>query len=330
MSFYTLANDHLSLLLGNGAASSWSSDEQARMKLIRDSGMRRAYNPPPLPGRRAHQWSFLHPRYTISGPAPYSEGTVAIAAGVVTLTGGTFPAWSADGEFEVGGMYYLVDSRDSDTQLTLEDTGVAFDAGENYVLRQHRWTMPADFGGIEGDITLRKTIDNYRISLQHIHEEDIRKMRSVRDYRYEHPIYYTVYPKSYDGSAAPRWFLEIYPGLEGAQLLDMRYRANPPELNSTTNAYPLGGEMHYEMFLQSILAEAETRLFDQPGEHFRRFMEALSTSVSLDEQQMAPDSLGRMRDGRSEEYDLMFTDPHAMPYQIHSGIVIPEGMEDFF
>ena len=55
---------------------------------------------------------------------PYSTGTVAVSSGVATLSGGTFPTWSARGLFRVNGLTYTVDSRDSGTQITLDDTSV--------------------------------------------------------------------------------------------------------------------------------------------------------------------------------------------------------------
>jgi hypothetical protein len=63
---------------------------------------------------------------------PYSTGTVAISSGVVTLSGGTFPSWAARGIFRVNGLTYTVDSRDSNTQITLDDTSVAASSSTAY------------------------------------------------------------------------------------------------------------------------------------------------------------------------------------------------------
>ena len=52
----------------------------------------------------------------------YSTGTVAISSGVVTLSGGTFPTWAAEGVLGVGEELYQIKSRDSNTQITLYDT----------------------------------------------------------------------------------------------------------------------------------------------------------------------------------------------------------------
>ncbi len=57
---------------------------------------------------------------TIDWPiSPYTTGTIEVVDGVVTLSGGTFPSWGSAGILTIGGFAYTVDTRDSDTQLTL-------------------------------------------------------------------------------------------------------------------------------------------------------------------------------------------------------------------
>jgi hypothetical protein len=80
-------------------------------------------------------------RYTIfGGSSPeeayshYDTGTIGIVDGVVTLTGGTFPAWAARGHLLVGNNIYKVSSRDSNTQLTLNDTTLDLSSGAAYFL----------------------------------------------------------------------------------------------------------------------------------------------------------------------------------------------------
>ncbi len=72
--------------------------------------------------------------YTV-GPSvvPYDTGTLEIVDGVVTLSGGgTFPAWSAGGSLTVGYKPYVIDTRDSNTQVTLEDLDADVSAGAVY------------------------------------------------------------------------------------------------------------------------------------------------------------------------------------------------------
>ena len=64
----------------------------------------------------------------------YSTGTVTVTAGVVTLSGGTWPAAAASGYLVVNGLQYVVSTRDNDTQLTLTDVSVTAAAGSIYQL----------------------------------------------------------------------------------------------------------------------------------------------------------------------------------------------------
>ena len=45
----------------------------------------------------------------------------------MTLAGGTFPAWAAVGVLKVSNEYYDVNTRDGNTQVTLEDTTLDVD-----------------------------------------------------------------------------------------------------------------------------------------------------------------------------------------------------------
>lgn len=74
----------------------------------------------------------------------YAEGTVEIAAGVVTLSGGTWPEWvlgSDDSTTDPAvyvhedGKEYAIESRDSDTQVTLEDTSLTDSTVDEYLVK---------------------------------------------------------------------------------------------------------------------------------------------------------------------------------------------------
>lgn len=109
-------------------------------------------------GRRAffaaHQWSFLTIPYTFQTIAPYKTGTVAVVNGVVTLTGGIFPATSAGQMFSVGGATYRIATRDSDTQLTLVNTAVDADAGSEFSVFFMRYPMHPNFAQLVGPVVV--------------------------------------------------------------------------------------------------------------------------------------------------------------------------------
>jgi hypothetical protein len=80
----------------------------------------------------------------MSGGAVYATGTVTIAAGIVTLSSGTFPSWSSKGTVSYAGTLYTVNTRDSDTQVTLDDTSLTVAAASAYLLYRANGDTAAD------------------------------------------------------------------------------------------------------------------------------------------------------------------------------------------
>lgn len=75
--------------------------------------------------------------------APQETGTVAVSSGVVTLSGATWPPIVSDFPYHIAfddatySEAYTIASRDSDTQITLDDTSVNVSAGTAYVLTKN-------------------------------------------------------------------------------------------------------------------------------------------------------------------------------------------------
>lgn len=73
---------------------------------------------------------------------PYSTSSITIANGVVTLSiahpyeSAEFPSWAADGDILVSGQLYSVNTRDSATQLTLDDLTINVSSGTSYSLQK--------------------------------------------------------------------------------------------------------------------------------------------------------------------------------------------------
>lgn len=286
---YDEIDQHIAMLLGEtDSRAAWDSLFERRVDLCRRQGLRKFY--------AAHQWSFLRPRLTISLPAAFTTGTVAIAAGVVTLTGGVFPAWAADAWLNVEGGMHEVSTRDSNTQLTLADTSVALAAGADFTLRRYRIELPANFGGMEGELMYAPhqtqrfrpavNVGEYRIRLRYQNQQVV-DSREVFEYG--------IYPKTHDAVVGQRWYMIFWPPSSAIRSLVGRYRANPGDL-SDVDEYPLGGPMHAQTILEACLSEAEVKFQDGVGEHTNLYAQALARSVSLDRETESPDHLGRMRD----------------------------------
>ena len=100
------------------------------------------------PPRRADFISFDLAGKTDGGGAwlTYSTGTVAIDNGskTATLSGGTFPTWTAATHYRltIDGVLYRVASWDSGTQLTLTDAWPLANYSGAYVLDGCAWKSP--------------------------------------------------------------------------------------------------------------------------------------------------------------------------------------------
>jgi hypothetical protein len=273
----------------------WSDNELTDIDTAIIRGLRQFYAPPPLPGRkRAHNWSFLRQLQSLTTTAPYETGTVTVADGVVTLASGTWPSWADEGELVVGGVAYTVDSRDSDSQLTLDDTTVDAAAGSSYSLIRPQQDLPDSYGGFEGPLTYRPGTTGFHEPIRIMSELDVREQR-MRSDTPNRPRFAFIRAKSSDGAGGQRWEIGWSPVPNDAYTLYGRMRVHPNRL-TFLKPCPLGGMVHGETILESCLAIAESKLDDTLGNHHQRFMTLLAASIEQDLQNHSPEYLGVNRD----------------------------------
>jgi hypothetical protein len=263
--------------------TSWSSGDLADLDDLINAGLRRFY--------AAYRWTFLRPIITLTTNASYTTGTVAIASGVVTLTAGTFPTWAAQGDLIVSGVTYSVNTRDSGTQITLDDLTVAVSSGASYTLGRPAYTLSDDFGGLDGPLTYQPGVSAIYGPIEIVPDHQIRSRRQRSDYT-GRPRVASLRPITFDPTVGQRWEIHFDPIPDGAYVLTYRYKAIPNTL-TTTNKYPLGGVDHNETILESCLAKAELRLDDNQSNHETSYQQCLADSIQLDRQQHSPDWLGQ-------------------------------------
>lgn len=265
-------------------------EQEYECNVIVQRGIKRFYNPPVM-GKTQHHWSFLRPLSTLTTTASYNTGTIAIASGVVTLTGGTWPAEAADGEIGVSGNLYAVNTRDSDTQVTLDDLTIDVTAGAEYTLGFYLYDLPTDFVDVFGPITYEPSTTTWHGEIQHVAEIDIRKRRQTIDY-FGYPTIYAIRPKALSQTTGTRYEIMLWPIPEDAWNLKYRYEAVPGDL-TTSNLMPYGGDSHAPTWTEAVLAEAESsRWGNRSGFHEERFRERLMASISHDQQVNSPQTLG--------------------------------------
>jgi hypothetical protein len=282
----------------------WTADQISDAADMIAGGLRQFYYPPILPGEATmHRWSFLKARTTLTTNAPYTTGTVTVVDGVVTLAGGTWPSWAAQGEIAVSGGVYAVETRDTDTQITLEDTSVDVAAGSTYELVREAYDLAADFAGTLGDLFYRPLTSPLVGRIAELHEDRISGYYRPDDYSGE-PLYYALRAKASINTAEQRHEMVLWPRADRAYEITIPYTIRPTTIDSD-EAYPLGGSEHGETILASVLSICELKLLDRIGEHHQKYLERLKASIEKDRLETSPDSLGITRALRleSEDYD---------------------------
>jgi hypothetical protein len=273
-----------------GIRSGYTGDQTADIEESIEDGLHDVYT--------AHNWSFFHPIAEITTTAPYTTGTVTVASGVVTLTGGTFPAWAAVGVFKLDDNYYDVNTRDSNTQITLEDISLTDAVASDYVLSRPEYDLPTGFEAISGDSNLHYEPgkSSFYPPVQQRHDSQIRAMQQNYVCDESRPIYYSVRTVEFDPTVGSRKRIAFYPTPDAAYILKVPMILRPTMIDAT-NQYPVGGETLAQLITEACLAAAERNLDDNEARHTKRFQELLPLAIQADMEKSSPTSLGR--DGSS-------------------------------
>lgn len=267
-----------------GIRSNYSEDQQNDIKDCLNDGLRRVY--------AAHDWSFLHPIADVTTTAPYDTGTVTVASGVVTLSGGTFPDWAADGVLQVNNRYYSVASRGSATQITLDSTSVTVATAENYQLARPEIPLDESFDSItnDSDLTYYPSPDCWYPPVKWRHDATIRQLEGNNP-EFERPMFYSVRTVRFDPTVGSRKVLALYPAPDQIYTLRVPMHLRPVLLDEV-NLYAIGGEVLSQVILEACLASAETNYEERENTHERRFRELLPMAIIADQERSSPTSLG--------------------------------------
>jgi len=265
-----------------GIRSGFSADQTSDVEdAIRD-GLRKVY--------AAHTWSFFRPIEEIVTTAPYTTGTVTVVDGVVTLSGGTFPSWAAVGVLAVGTEYYDVDTRDGDTQITLEDTSVAADAGSTYSLARPEYDLPTTCEAIDGKLYYEPGQADWYPAVEPRSDEEIMRKRQDDPYN-DRPLYFGIRTVAFDPTVGSRRRLALYPTPDAAYVLKARLILRPTMIDAT-NKYPVGGELISQLILEACLSAAEQLYDGNVGVHTEQFAQMLPSAILADQERSSPKTLG--------------------------------------
>ena len=298
---------------GTPAGTIGTADNEADIvDRVIQTGYTQFLNPPPVTinGREIiHRWSFLHPVTTLTTSAPYSTGTIAYdhtgSANEleITLTGGTWPSWAADGSITISATTYAVATRTSDTILLLaagDNPGEDIASGTSYELGRQNMDLDDDFGGIEGTITYQGQSGKPPIEI--IGSNQIRELRNRQSVPIRAPYVAAVRPRDVADQAdatGQRWEVMFFPTPDAAYVLTFQYIALVGKMvPGAAGSNPVGGALHSRTILASILAEAERKLEPAVPVHrmYDLFLQQLKASVTLDMAANSAEYFGYNRD----------------------------------
>lgn len=267
--------------LGYGRTSGdWSVAQASEIEGIVHSGVRRVYFPAAVnEDTVGYDWSWLKPTTTLSIQGSYSTGTIAIASGVVTLTDGTFPSWAADGEITVSGVSYAVDTRDGDTQVTLDDTSVTVASGTSYGLNQVYYDLPDDFGRFASELFYEP--DQHLSPIMIVSVAQLLQLRASTTLSGNPKFVAVRFKSAMPAAIGSRQEALFYPTPDEEHTLYYEYEAYSGKLTDSL-PYPLGGMQIVELYIESCLAVAEVRLNDEPGFHSGEFNRLLVDAIARD------------------------------------------------
>lgn len=130
--------------------SSYGGPQDAEQRDIR-TAIHRAYDELTT----IRDWAYYHVHGRVVTTPPYSTGTIQVASGVVTLTGGSFAtagvaaANARHWTLKVADRVYQVREYDSATTVYLEDASFNVLAGSPYTLYRTVYPLPADFRNMD-------------------------------------------------------------------------------------------------------------------------------------------------------------------------------------
>lgn len=192
----------------------------------------------------SHSWTYYYTVGKLATVEPYTTGTVAYdhTGGsferLVTLTGGVWPTWAANGVLNINDVLYEVYSRQSNTQLTLStnsNPGADVASGTSYTLFRDNFALPANFQAM-GEMIIAA---------------------NARSLMPEHPNSWLARKRIWRGTATPYSYtilgdpnyqntisMALYPPPDQAYSIDYLYKRRPRQLkidSETTGKISVAG-----------------------------------------------------------------------------------------
>lgn len=218
-----------------------------------------------------------------------SKVTTGTAAFETSMEGQAFT-------FDTSSTDYTILSYQSNKILYLDgdvDTASESDTDTYTITAYGVYRLPADFGGIYGEMTFATGTGAYQ-PLPIRSEAQVRHMLQASDST-GRPSSAAIRPVASSASLGQRFDLLVQPIPDSDYPLYYRYIILHDKLTQT-NRYPPGGMAHAETAKAACLAVAEQSWKDAKGSKWALFMERLTQSVDYDNRANRAETLGYMSD----------------------------------
>jgi len=251
---------------------------EADLRRVLRSGLNRFYHP--TVGEMTYQWRFLEKHHPIPCEDSFDDGTIAVSAGTVTLTGGTWPTDLTNYFIVADGHVLFVTERTSGTLAEVSNTQVTIAAGETYDAYKYRYALPSDFGEWIGRVVYQNGTRVKRLLSSS--ESEIRM-------RYAIGTGLTGDTTHYDVTSTPdadSQTIVLFPIPEVGAFIQGVYLSIPddnlPSDLTTPGSTVQVGPKYSEALLEAIFTAAEEYNDITGGTHAQRFEIALARAIAHD------------------------------------------------
>jgi hypothetical protein len=233
-------------------------------------------------------WAYYHSHGRIITDAPYSEGTVS-GTSTLTLTGGTWPTWAADGGYlRIGEDIARVATRTSGSQIVLDSTlGLKTSAVDApYVLYRTVYPLPSNF------VNMDEPSDEYNWwSGLYVTPDQAMKLERVSNTSGT-PLHWTII----QNPSGAGWAIKLIGYPTERETIDFTYRRSPAsiasEVPTSTTALDIAPHMITAMHSAAEYWLARIR---KSGEDRAYATYLRDMRLAMERDQLAPIS-GRSRD----------------------------------
>lgn len=262
-------------------AANMDAATEADVRTIIRSGLRRFFFP--TQNGFPYTWRFLEKSFTISANPVFETDTtldpdsptIEVSSGTVTLTGSTWPADIIDHFIRVSGHTLFVESRDTDTTLTVSHKQLTVAAGTAFEAPRFRYPLPTDFGTFQGGVVYANDADNWALVASS--EPELRLRYAINFGLSDKTSHYAVQNEK----------ILFWPVPEPDAFIQGLYIAEPDDnlpadLTSPGSVVQVD-PMYSEAVVEAILAAAESFNDDTAGIHEQRFQAALVAAIAHDQ-----------------------------------------------